>query len=158
MPSRGATSRRLGGGTRSRFSEIIPRVALAMGRQDDLPSGAAPVFRLQALAKPIRGDSCSVREVIAADGCGESVSSVLDVVRAIVTDSQAARPFDQLIVRSPAEFFADVLERLVGPRVHGWGPVRIDLPPLNVATFRERISGGANQGRARNATREEVHS
>jgi hypothetical protein len=33
----------------------------------------------------------------------------------------------------------------------------IDLPPLNVATFRERISGGANQGRARDATREEVH-
>ena len=32
-----------------------------------------------------------------------------------------------------------------------------DLPPLNVATFRERISGGANQGRARDATREEVH-
>ena len=31
-----------------------------------------------------------------------------------------------------------------------------DLPPLNVATFRERISGGANQGRARDATREEV--
>ncbi len=33
----------------------------------------------------------------------------------------------------------------------------IDLPPLNVATFGERISGGVNQGRARNATREEVH-
>ena len=32
-----------------------------------------------------------------------------------------------------------------------------DLPPLNVATFRERISGGANQGRARDATRKEVH-
>ena len=32
-----------------------------------------------------------------------------------------------------------------------------DLPPLNVATFRESISGGANQGRARDATREEVH-
>jgi hypothetical protein len=32
-----------------------------------------------------------------------------------------------------------------------------DLPPLNVTTFRERISGGANQGRARDATREEVH-
>ena len=32
-----------------------------------------------------------------------------------------------------------------------------DLPPINVATFRERISGGANQGRARDATREEVH-
>jgi hypothetical protein len=35
--------------------------------------------------------------------------------------------------------------------------VDADLPPLNVATFRERISGGANQGRARDATREEVH-
>ena len=34
---------------------------------------------------------------------------------------------------------------------------RNDLPPLNVTTFRERISGGANQGRARDATREEVH-
>jgi hypothetical protein len=33
----------------------------------------------------------------------------------------------------------------------------IDLPPLNVATFRERISGGTNQGRSRDATREEVH-
>jgi hypothetical protein len=32
-----------------------------------------------------------------------------------------------------------------------------DLPPLNVATFRERISGGANQGRARDATRKEVY-
>jgi hypothetical protein len=32
-----------------------------------------------------------------------------------------------------------------------------DLPPLNVATFRERISGGVNQGRARDATRKEVH-
>jgi len=32
-----------------------------------------------------------------------------------------------------------------------------DLPPLNVATFRERISGGGNQGRARDATRKEVH-
>ena len=32
-----------------------------------------------------------------------------------------------------------------------------DLPPLNVATFRERISGGSNQGRARDATRKEVH-
>ena len=31
------------------------------------------------------------------------------------------------------------------------------MPPLNVTTFRERISGGANQGRARDATREEVH-
>ncbi|MEI6659393.1 MAG: acylphosphatase, partial [Planctomycetota bacterium] len=31
--------------------------------------------------------------------------------------------------------------------------VVLDLPPLNVATFRERISGGANQGRARDATR-----
>ena len=27
-----------------------------------------------------------------------------------------------------------------------------DLPPLNVATFRERFSGGANRGRARDAT------
>jgi len=35
--------------------------------------------------------------------------------------------------------------------------VEIDLPPLNVATFRERISGGANQGRARDATRKEVY-
>jgi hypothetical protein len=35
--------------------------------------------------------------------------------------------------------------------------VALDLPPLNVATFRERISGGANQGRARDATRKEVH-
>jgi hypothetical protein len=34
----------------------------------------------------------------------------------------------------------------------------LDLPPLNVATFRERISGGANQGRARDATRKEVLS
>jgi hypothetical protein len=33
----------------------------------------------------------------------------------------------------------------------------VDLPPLNVATFRERISGGGNQGRARDATRKEVH-
>jgi hypothetical protein len=32
-----------------------------------------------------------------------------------------------------------------------------DLPPLNVATFREGISGGGNQGRARDATRKEVH-
>jgi hypothetical protein len=31
------------------------------------------------------------------------------------------------------------------------------LPPLNVATFRERISCGTNQGRARDATRKEVH-
>ncbi|NCA12123.1 hypothetical protein EBR56_10030, partial [bacterium] len=29
----------------------------------------------------------------------------------------------------------------------GLVPVPIDLPPLNVATFRERISGGTNQGR-----------
>jgi hypothetical protein len=35
--------------------------------------------------------------------------------------------------------------------------VEDDLPPLNVATFRERISGGANQGRSRDATRQEVH-
>jgi hypothetical protein len=34
---------------------------------------------------------------------------------------------------------------------------KADLPPLNVATFRERISGGGNQGRARDATRKEVH-
>lgn len=34
---------------------------------------------------------------------------------------------------------------------------RRDLPPLHVATCRERISGGVNQGRARDATREEVH-
>jgi GGDEF domain-containing protein len=27
-----------------------------------------------------------------------------------------------------------------------------DLPPFNVTTFRERISGGANHGRARDAT------
>ena len=33
-----------------------------------------------------------------------------------------------------------------------------DLPPLNVATFRKRIYGGANQGRARDATRKEAHS
>ena len=33
----------------------------------------------------------------------------------------------------------------------------IDPPPLNVATFGERISGSANQGRARDATREKVH-
>ena len=32
-----------------------------------------------------------------------------------------------------------------------------DLPPLSVATFRERIFGGTNQGRARDATREDVH-
>ena len=37
------------------------------------------------------------------------------------------------------------------------GPSGGGLPPLNVATFRERISGGENQGRARDATREEVH-
>ena len=35
--------------------------------------------------------------------------------------------------------------------------IEIDLPPLNVATSRERISGGANQGRARDATRKEGH-
>jgi len=34
---------------------------------------------------------------------------------------------------------------------------QFDLPPLTGTTFRERISGGANQGRARDATREEVH-
>ena len=38
-----------------------------------------------------------------------------------------------------------------------WGELVHDLPPLNVTTFRERISGGANQGRARDATRKEVH-
>jgi hypothetical protein len=54
------------------------------------------------------------------------------------------------------------------PAAPPWGPVQAphywseprfgyDLPPLNVATFRERISAGANQGRARDATREEVH-
>jgi hypothetical protein len=32
-----------------------------------------------------------------------------------------------------------------------------DLPPLNVATFRERISGVADQGSATDVTREEVH-
>jgi len=34
---------------------------------------------------------------------------------------------------------------------------RLTCPPLNVATFGERISGSANQGRARDATREQVH-
>ena len=34
--------------------------------------------------------------------------------------------------------------------------LKCDLPPLSVTTFRERISVGANQGRAREATREEV--
>jgi hypothetical protein len=37
------------------------------------------------------------------------------------------------------------------------GQVTADLPPLNVATFRERISGGGNQGRSTDATKEEVH-
>ncbi len=41
--------------------------------------------------------------------------------------------------------------------ISGQSPADADLPPLNVTTFRERISGGANQGRARDATREEVH-
>jgi len=37
------------------------------------------------------------------------------------------------------------------------GRTGVDLPPLNVATFRERISGGANQGRAIGATLKEAH-
>ena len=35
--------------------------------------------------------------------------------------------------------------------------VLTDLPPVNITTLKEGISGGANQGRARDATREEVH-
>jgi len=49
---------------------------------------------------------------------------------------------------------------LVAAAAYAWMRSRLnryDLPPLNVATFRERISGGANQGRARDATRKEVH-
>jgi hypothetical protein len=34
--------------------------------------------------------------------------------------------------------------------------VDIDLPPFDIATFRERISGSANQGMASDATRQEV--
>ena len=37
------------------------------------------------------------------------------------------------------------------------GLAKDDLPPLNGTTSRERISVGANQARARDATRKEVH-
>ena len=51
-----------------------------------------------------------------------------------------------------------LLEKSDETRVsQGINAYRDDLPSLNVATFGERISGGANQGRARDATREEVH-
>jgi len=65
----------------------------------------------------------------------EDLVSVIDGRREIVADLAAA----------PRDLRTYVAERLS------------DLPPLNVATFRERISGGANQGRARDATRKEVH-
>jgi len=71
---------------------------------------------------------------------GERTSTYGNALQA----ARALRPFD------------DTLAAKFGPRKLGM--IRdSDLPPLNVATSRERISGGANQGRARDATREEVH-
>jgi len=55
----------------------------------------------------------------------------------------------------PTTRYSELARLSVGSTPHDDSPT--DLPPLNVATFRERISGGVNQGRARDATREEVH-
>ena len=58
----------------------------------------------------------------------------------------AVAPADRILARR--------LRPLLGLSPQMW--LLLDLSLLNVATFRERISGGANQGKARDSTRKEV--
>ncbi len=88
---------------------------------------------------------------------GKQVRLILSIRKqGEILSVQAPFLYDASNVADPAALYGCLLD--INYAVEGFHfEVDRDLPPLNVATFRERISGGGNQGRARDATRKEVH-
>ncbi len=81
--------------------------------------------------------------------------NVFEVHRRIIDDY--ARYIRSFIRIDDAEIRQTVDNELREGKLWPEPLLQFDLPPSNVTTFRERISGGATQGRATDATRKEVH-